>query len=451
MPETVALISLGCAKNLINSEQMLFLLAEAGYDTTKDPTAADAVIINTCGFIEAAKTEAIDAILETAKQKAEGKVGKIIVTGCLAQRYRNEIREELPEIDSVLGVGSFAEIADALKKTLAGEKVFSFGDISAAAEDIPRAVSTGPGRAYLKIAEGCDNRCAYCAIPDIRGAYRSRDFEKILDEARTLAASGIKELMIIAQDITRYGLDLYGRRRLPELCRALCAISGVEWIRLHYLYPDDIDDDLIQTVASEPKILKYLDIPIQHINSDVLSRMNRRSDGPGIKKLFKTLRARIDGLVLRTSLIVGFPGENEEEFNELIEFLSEARIERAGVFAFSPEEGTAAFAMEDRCSPREAALRAERVTALQAEIADEYCRGLLGKTLKVICDGVGEDGVRTGRSAADSPDIDGLVFFEGEVKPGEFAEVRITGFTDGDLTGKETRPAPSGSKRGALS
>ena len=434
--ETVALISLGCAKNLVNSEQMLCLLADAGYEIVSDPDGADAVIINTCGFIDAAKSEAIDNILEMAQLKAAGRLRKIIVTGCLSERYRGEIRTELPEVDALVGVGSFGEIVDVLRNALADTPSDRFGDRNAPVEEIGRYLTTGPGWAYLRIAEGCDNRCAYCAIPDIRGRFRSRPMENILAEAADLAAAGCKELIVIAQDITRYGTDLYGERKLAELCRGLAKLEGVEWIRLHYLYPEEIDDPLIGEIASNPKIVKYLDIPIQHINSAILKRMNRRGSGEMIRALIRKLRAEIPGLVLRTSLITGLPGEGDAEYEELCAFLREARIERVGVFPYSPEEGTPAAEMPDRVDTETAQARAERIMELQERIMDDYNAGCVGKTMKILCTGF-DGAYRTGRSYADSPDIDGTVYFEGDCQPGSFALVRITGVMDGELTGEE--------------
>ena len=434
---TFALISLGCAKNLVNSEQMLYLMTEAGFLPVPDASEAELAIINTCGFIDSAKSEAIDTILETAEYKKNGSLRGIIVTGCLAQRYKDSIQRELPEIDAVIGVGSYGEIVEAAAAVLAGKPFRSFARNSAAVDEIPRVVSTGPAWAYLRIAEGCNNFCAFCAIPYIRGRYRSRKMENILAEAEDLAAHGVKELIVIAQDITRYGTDLYGRRCLAELCRKLAGISGVEWIRLHYLYPDQFDDELIDEIAGNGKIVKYLDIPIQHINNTILKKMNRRGSGDEIRSLFQKLRARIPGLVLRTSLIAGLPGEGEAEFEELCAFLKEARIERAGVFPFSPEEGTPAAAMEHP-SPEEAQRRADLIMELQAPIMDAFSQSFVGRTIRVLCEGRDEDSrMLVGRSFADSPDIDGAVLFEGFCPPGEFADVLITSSEDGILYGEE--------------
>lgn len=438
MNKTVALISLGCAKNLVNSEQMLYLLDEAGYALSPDPDGCDAVIINTCGFIDAAKSEAIDTILQMAELKNDGRLGKIIVTGCLPERYREDIMSELPEIDAVLGVGSFADIVKALDDVFAGNSVEYFGDQSAPVDELPRIVSTGPSWAYLKIAEGCNNFCAFCAIPYIRGRYRSRQMENIIEEAKELSEHGVKELIVIAQDITKYGTDLYGKRSLALLCRKLAEIDGIEWIRLHYTYPDQFDDELIDEIARNDKVVKYLDIPIQHINDGILKAMNRHGTGDDIRRLFKTLRERIPDLVLRTSIIAGLPGEGEAEFEELCEFLREAKIERAGVFPFSPEDGTPAAEME-HVDYDEAQRRAELIMELQNDIMEEFCNAQVGKTLRVLCEGYDEEQrMFYGRSYADSPDIDGLVYFDGASCEGKLVDVKINAATDeGFLIGEE--------------
>lgn len=435
MPK-IALISLGCAKNLVDSEQMLWRLERAGYELAGDPDGADAVIINTCGFIDSAKSEAIENILQMARLKSEGRLGRIIVTGCLSERYREQVLQELPEVDAVLGVGSFGEIAQTVALALSGETVSSFGDKNAPCPEAGRLVSTGPGWAYIRIAEGCDNRCAYCAIPSIRGRYRSRPMASIVSEACELAAQGVKELIVIAQDVTRWGIDIYGAPSLAKLLPELSLVEGIEWIRLHYLYPDEFTDELIEVIARDDKIIKYLDIPIQHINDAILKRMNRRGTGGEIIALFKRLRERIPGLVLRTSLITGLPGEGEAEFEQLCQFLRQARIERAGVFPFSPEEGTPAAEMTDYCDEETAQSRAEMIMQLQGHIMDEFNDRLIGQTLKVFCDGWDESReLYYGRSWADSPDIDGKVWFSGGAVPGAFADVHITGVMDGDLTG----------------
>ncbi|MBQ6926913.1 MAG: 30S ribosomal protein S12 methylthiotransferase RimO [Oscillospiraceae bacterium] len=436
MEKSFAMISLGCAKNLVNSEQMLYLMSEAGFTLVPDPEGADLVIVNTCGFIDAAKSEAIDNILEMAELKKAGKLGGLIVTGCLAERYKDSILAELPEIDAVLGVGSFKDIVAAANAVMERRSLGLFGDQSAPVDEIPRVVTTGPGWAYLRIAEGCNNFCAFCAIPFIRGRYRSRSMENILEEARDLAAHGVKELIVIAQDITRYGTDLCGKRCLAELCHKLSEIEGIEWLRLHYLYVDQFDDELIDEIASNPKIVKYLDIPIQHINDSILKRMNRRGTGADIRRLFKTLRERIPGLVLRTSLIAGLPGEGEAEFEELCDFLRETRIERVGVFPFSPEEGTPAAEME-HVDLEEAQRRADLILEMQAPIMEDFCRGFVGKTLDVLCEGFDEEsGLNLGRSYADSPDIDGQVLFSGPAREGELQKIYIERTEDGLLYGR---------------
>ena len=432
----IALISLGCSKNQINSEQMLCLLDDAGAVIVPEPEGADAVVINTCGFIDAAKSEAIDNILECCELKKEGLLGKIIVCGCLAQRYKDEIKKEIPEVDAILGVGSYKDIVDTLKKAFEGEYVETYGDKNAPVDEIGRYLTSGPGWAYIKIAEGCSNCCAFCAIPSIRGKYRSRPMENIIAEAKALAEAGCRELIIIAQDITRYGTDLYGERKLHELLKELSAIEEIHWLRLHYLYPDELGDELIEEIASNDKICKYLDIPIQHISTPVLKRMNRRDTGDSIKALFSKLREKIPGLVLRTSLITGFPGETEEDFEELCEFLKEARIERVGVFPYSPEEGTPAASMPDRPDTEVAERRAELIMELQAGIMEEYNESRLGQELEVLCCG-NDGGYLIGRTYADSHEVDGIVYFEGDCEEGDFTRIRITGLMDDELCGEQ--------------
>lgn len=438
MAKKAALISLGCPKNLVNSEQMLYLLCEAGYDVVPEPEDADCVVVNTCGFIESAKQEAIDTIIEMGELKKAGRIKAIVVAGCLAQRYQDEILKELPEIDCVIGTGSYDDIVQAVDGALKKKPVAMFGDINAPVSENGRIVSTGPAYAYLRIAEGCSNRCAYCVIPSIRGNYRSRRLEDIVEEAQALAKTGIKELIVVAQDITRYGTDIYGKKSLSELIRRLCRIRGVEWIRLHYLYPDAFDDELIDTVAGETKVVKYLDIPIQHINDGILKRMNRRGTGEEIRTLLTKLRKKIPGLVIRTSLIVGLPGEGEAEFEELCGFLREFRLERAGVFVFSPEEGTPAAGMTDRCDVVEAERRQQLVMELQSGIMDDWGQSFVGKTVRVLCEGYDDEtGMQFGRSYADSPDIDGIVFFAGECEAGRFADVVIEEIADGEWYGSQ--------------
>ena len=425
--------ALGCAKNLIDSEQMLALITDAGHTLVSDPAEADAAVVNTCAFIESAQEEAINTILELARWKTEGQLRRLVVTGCLAQRYQDEILQELPEIDAVVGTSSFADIVEALESEEHGLR--RFADRNEPLPELDRLVSTGPGWAYIKIADGCDRRCAYCVIPSIRGRYRSRPVASILDEARALAGSGVKELILVAQDVSRYGRDLRDGTTLCTLLRELVKVEGLEWIRLHYLYPDEISDELIELIAAEPKIVKYLDIPIQHVNDAILKAMRRRETKASICALFDKLRARIPGVVIRTSLIVGLPGEGEAELEELMAFLRQQKLPRAGVFAYSPEEGTAAAAMPDRCSREEAGQRRERVMALQSVIMDEFDAARVGGTERVLCEG--RDGLLwCGRSQADSPDVDELVCFSGEGKPGEFFDVRILSADGGELIGE---------------
>ena len=439
MREKIGMVSLGCAKNQVNAEQMLYLLKEAGFEISGDPAGCDLAIVNTCGFIESAKAEAIDHILALGQLKEAGQLGKILVTGCLSQRYQDEILTEMPEVDGVLGTGSYGEIVSAVEKTLAGQTVKSFGDIDAPLDETPRVLTSPDYYAYLKIAEGCDNHCSYCIIPALRGRYRSRELDDVLYEARTLAADGVKELIVVAQDISRYGLDLPGHTHLlPQLLRELCKIDGIHRVRLHNLYPDETTDEMIDVIASEPKIVKYLDIPIQHVNDEILKKMNRRGDKAFITALFEKLRARIPGLVLRTSLIAGLPGEGEAEFEELCTWLRQMKLERVGAFAFSPEEGTVAAMME--YPPTEVAqARAEKIAEIQSRIMDEYYEGLMGKTLEVLCEGYDdEEEAYFGRTYADSPDIDGKVWFAAErtIHPGEFVMVTMTDVYDGDLIGE---------------
>ena len=437
--ETFSITSLGCAKNLVNSEQMMFLMQEAGFQPVSDADGADLAIINTCGFIDAAKSEAIDCILEHAELKEAGRLRGIIVTGCLSERYQQEIQSELPEIDAVLGVGSFGEIVDAAEAVLAGQRFRAFASNSSPVDEIPRIVSTGPGWAWLRIAEGCNNFCAFCSIPYIRGRYRSREMEAIIREAEGLAADGVKELIVIAQDITRYGTDLYGERCLAQLVRRLSQIEGIHWIRLHYLYPDQFDDELIDEIANNEKVLKYLDIPIQHINNGILHRMNRHGTGDEIQALLKKLRDRVPDLVLRTSLITGLPGEGEPEFEELCAFLREARIERVGVFAFSPEEGTPAAEME-HVDSEVASRRAELVLELQGRILDDFAERQVGRTLPVLIERRDEENdCFVGRSWADSPEIDSYVCVTGRCSPGEIIAVSISHAEDGVLYGEAVR------------
>ena len=434
----IGFISLGCAKNQVDCERMMYRVQEAGHTVCSGIVGCDVVVINTCGFIDSAKAEAIDFILQTAALKAEGQVGKILVTGCLSQRYQEEILNELPEVDGVLGTGSYTQIVPAIEALLDDNDVADFGSIDAPEEETGRILTTPEHYAFLKIAEGCDNRCSYCIIPYLRGKFRSRQMDDVLYEARLLAASGVKELIVVAQDTSRYGTDLPGHKRLlPELLRQLCQIDELHWVRVHYVYPDEIDDEFIEVMATEPKIVKYLDIPIQHCNSKILKLMNRRGDREFLEQLFDKLRDRIPGLVLRTSVITGLPGEGDEEFLELCQFLKAQRLPRVGAFPFSPEEGTPAAEMEYP-DGEVARKRAEMVEMVQSAIMDDYCASLMGQRLEVLVDGYdAEFGQYFGRTYADSPDIDGRVWLacDEDLSEGTFVNVVIDGVADGDLTG----------------
>ena len=434
----IGFISLGCAKNQVDCERMMYRVQEAGFTVQPDVVGCDVVVINTCGFIDSAKSEAIDFILQMAQLKEQGLVGKILVTGCLSQRYQQQIMEELPEVDGVLGTGSYTEVVPAIEKLLADEQVVDFGSIDAPEEETGRILTTPEHYAFIKIAEGCDNRCSYCIIPYLRGKFRSRQMDDVLYEARLLASNGVKELIVVAQDTTRYGIDLPGHKRLlPELLRQLCKIDEFRWIRVHYVYPDEIDDELIDVMAQEDKIVKYLDIPIQHCNDEILRLMNRRGDAAYLRKLFAKLRQRIPGIVLRTSVITGLPGETEEAFEELCQFLKEQRLERVGAFPFSPEEGTPAAQMEFPDNEI-AQQRAQMVETIQSRIMDTYNESMMGREVEVLVDGFDEDFEQFyGRTYADSPEIDGRVWIASQdaLVEGTFVKVCIDGMVDGELSG----------------
>lgn len=434
----IGFISLGCAKNQVDCERMMYRVQEAGHTVQPDVIGADVVVINTCGFIDSAKAEAIDFILQMAQLKEQRLIGKILVTGCLSQRYQEEIVKEMPEVDGILGTGSFPEVVPAIEQLLEGNTVSDFASIDAPEQETGRILTTPEHYAYIKIAEGCDNRCAYCIIPYLRGKYRSRQMDDILYEARVLAAGGVKELLVVAQDTSRYGTDFPEHKRLlPELLRQLCRIEGLRWIRVQYTYPDEIDDALIDVMATEPKIVKYLDIPIQHCNSQILKLMNRRGDRQMLETLFAKLRQRIPGLVLRTSVITGLPGEGEEEFEELCRFLKEQRLERVGVFPFSPEEDTPAAEME-HVDAEVAQYRAQQLEIIQSEIMDDYNASMIGKTVEVMVDGFDEELEQFyGRTYADSPEIDSRVWLASQeaLVEGSFVNVCIDGVTDGELSG----------------
>ena len=441
----VGFVSLGCPKNQLDTEVMLHEVANAGYEITPEETEADVVIINTCGFIESAKQESIESILDIAWLKKNHKLKAIVVTGCLAERYRESILEELPEVDAVLGVGSIHNIVEAVeavtvkKKKGSKRKYTSFEDKETVRLGGDRILTTPEYMAYLKIAEGCDNRCAYCAIPSIRGKFRSRTFEDVVAEAKQLEALGVRELCIVAQDITRYGLDLYGEYKLAELLRRITEATSIPWIRLLYCYPDKVTDELIAEIRDNPRILKYIDLPLQHVSDHMLKAMNRHGDGKTVREVVAKLRREIPDIVIRTTFIVGFPGETEEDFCELCEFVKEARFDRAGVFTYSREEDTAAYDMPDQIDEQVKLDRMDLLMREQLEINEENNRRMIGKTVTVLCedyDPVGE--IHFGRSAADAPEIDGKVYFRSDhrIAAGSFVKVKIREVVDYDLIGR---------------
>ena len=437
MAFTIHFISLGCEKNVVNCEQMMALCRDAGYELREDPVGCDVAVVNTCGFLSSANEEAIEHILRMAELKKAGQLKKILVTGCMTERYQGEVLAELPEVDGILGTGSYKDIVSAVETVMAGGHPSLFGDISAPVDELDRVITTPAHYAYLRIAEGCDNWCAFCIIPKLRGKYRSRPMDNVLAEARSLAERGVQELLVIAQDITRYGTDWDGQHHLADLLEELVKLP-FHWIRLHYLYPDQMDDRLIDVIAREPKIVKYLDIPLQHCNDGILRRMNRRGDKAYVEALLAKLKERIPGLVIRTSLITGLPGEGEAEFEELCQFLWDQRMLRAGVFPYSPEEGTPAAKME-RVDTEEAVRRAELVVDIQSRIMDEWNEAMQGEVLEILCDGWDSQAMcYAGRSYAESPEVDGKIYFtaEKEIPAGTFVPVRITGIMDGELTGE---------------
>lgn len=442
MPINIGMVSLGCSKNLVDSERMLYKIRERGYNLVTDPAKANVVVINTCGFIQSAKEEAIETILELSKLKEEGTIKKIIVTGCLAQRYREEMAEEFKDdVDAVVGIGSDDDIIDIIDRVLANEHVVEFKDKLSLELTGKRIISTLPFFTYLKIAEGCSNCCSYCAIPMIRGKYRSVPVEDVLEEARWLAGNGITEINVVAQDSTRYGEDLYGVSKLPELLRELCKIDGLRWIRVLYCYPERITDELIDVIASEPKIVKYLDIPIQHSNERVLRDMGRGGSEAELRSLFKKLRSRINGLVIRTTIITGFPGETEEEFNSMAEFIKEMEFDRLGCFPYSEEEGTKAANMPDQVDEEVRAHRAEIIMQQQQLISERKNNDMIGKTVTAVVEGYDQWGeCYFGRTQSDAPDIDGKIFFDsGErLSVGQFVKVKVTEALDYDLMGEVT-------------
>lgn len=437
----IGIVSLGCAKNQVDTELMLGLVAKEGYTVVNEAEQSDILIVNTCAFIESAREEAINTILEMAEYKKNGRLKGLIVAGCLAERYENEIKNEIPEADGIVGINSVGEITDAIEEILSGNSlpvVKVSDEYGTEYMNGPRILSTKPGSAYVKIAEGCDNRCSYCAIPLIRGGMRSRRMEDIIAEVKNLAEKGIKEINIIAQDTTRYGLDIYGRCSLSGLLTELDKIEGIEWIRLLYMYPDEIYGDLIDTFASMKKLVPYVDLPLQHISGSVLQRMNRRGTPEEIKNTIKRLRETLPGCIVRTSFIVGFPGETEEDFRELYDFVKEFKPERVGVFCYSSEEGTPAADMEGKVPKRTAQRRYRQLMELAASVSCEACKKREGTVTKVLTENVSDDGIfYVGRSYAEAPDADGLVYFTAPdpVEPGSMVNVRILIGEQYDVTG----------------
>lgn len=438
MAYKVGMVSLGCSKNQVDAEIMLALIQENGFELCADAEQCDVVIINTCGFIEDAKKESIETILEFCQMKAEGKIKVVVVTGCLAERYQKEVALEIPEADVVLGIGCNGEIVKAIKQALAGERVVSFADKTLMPLSGNRVLANAPFFAYVKLADGCNNRCAFCAIPLIRGDFRSRPMEDVLDEVKRLAAQGVKEVNVVAQDTTRYGDDLYGRLVLPELLREICKIDGIRWVRILYCYPDRITDELLEVMAQEEKIVKYVDVPIQHASGEVLRAMNRKGNADTLKALLQKIRDKVPGVVLRTTMIVGFPGETEEQFEELCNFIHEVKFERLGCFTYSREEDTPAAEMADQIDPEVMQRRAEVLMTEQLSIAEEINKTFVGKTFTVMVEDMDEEsGLYYGRSYMDAPDIDTKVYFSSEedLYPGDFVEVVIENFVEYDLVG----------------
>lgn len=435
----VSMISLGCSKNQVDAEHLLAALAQNGFTLCGDVSESDVVIINTCGFIQSAKEEAIENILEMAALKKEGTIKGIVVTGCLAERYRDEIIKEMDEVDVVLGIGSNDKICEAVEKAAGGSRMTAYGEKESLCLSGERILTTLPFYAYLKIAEGCDNCCTYCAIPQIRGRFRSRPMEELVQEAEWLASQGVKELVVVAQDTTRYGEDLYGEYKLAELLKKLCKIDGLRWIRTLYCYPDKITEELIDAIATEKKLVKYLDIPIQHCEEAVLRSMNRPMDRASLTALMKKLRDRIPGLTLRTTVMVGFPGETEEQFTALSEFIEEIRFDRLGCFAFSAEEGTVAADMDGQIDEDVKKRREEVIMTQQSIIMEQLNREKIGERLLCVVEGFDRYGeCYFGRTEADAPDVDGKVFFTSEdsLKMGDFVKVRVNEVMDYDLVGE---------------
>ncbi len=435
----VGFVSLGCPKNLVNTEIMLSILASEGFELVAEDIDADVVVINTCSFIESAKQEAIDNILDIAWLKKHHNLKGIVVAGCLTQRYQEELFKEMPEIDAIIGTGSLEDVGEAVRHAYNKQQYHSCRDVNVLKLGGERVVTTPEYYAYIQISEGCDNHCSYCVIPQLRGSFRSRPMADIIEEAEELAALGVKELIVVAQDTTRYGEDLFGVSALDSLLTELSAINGIEWIRLLYCYPDRITDELIEVIATNPKVVKYIDMPIQHIDDRILNMMNRRDTEESIRTVIKKLRERVPGIVLRSTVIVGFPGETEQEFNKLYNFIKETAFERFGVFSYSREEGTASYDFPNQISTKQKTARQDKIMSLQHRIHNDFNNTFVGKPLRVLCEGY--DMVSEcyyGRSYADAPEIDGKVYFDSHrrLREGEMVDVMITELLDYDLYGK---------------
>ena len=440
MAVRVGMVSLGCTKNQVDAERLLYKIQKAGYELVDDAALSDIVIVNTCGFIESAKQEAIETIFEFVALKNEGRIKKIVITGCLAERYREEVSELIPESDAVVGIGCNDDIVSVLEKIMADEHVEAFADKEKLSMTGGRVLTTLSFTSYLKVAEGCDNCCSYCAIPLIRGKFRSVPMEVLVDEAKKLVSEGVRELNVIAQDTTRYGIDLYGKYMLPELLTELCRIDELKWIRVLYCYPERVTDELLDVMAREDKIVKYLDLPIQHCDGEILRKMNRKGDEKSLRELIGKIRAKVPGITLRTTLITGFPGETEEQFNRLAEFVNDMEFDRLGCFAYSAEEGTLAAEMDGQLEDDVKEHRAEIIMEQQMLIAEKKNNEFIGKTIEVVTEGFDRYGeCWFGRSAADAPEIDGKIFFTAPDKkpyPGCFVKVRIDDVLDYDLIGE---------------
>ena len=440
MAVKVGMVSLGCSKNQVDGEIMLSLIQRDGYELCGDAEQCDVVIINTCAFIEDAKRESIENILEFCELKRQGVIKAVVVTGCLAERYQQELVTEIPEADVILGIGRNTDIVNAIDQALQGERVVEFAPKDELVMDAERVLTNAPYYAYIKLADGCDNRCTYCAIPNIRGRFRSRKMENILEEVRRFAAQGVTEMNLVAQDTTRYGEDIYGKLMLPALIREVCKVDGVHWVRILYCYPQRVTDELLEVMASEPKVVKYMDVPVQHASGRILKAMNRRDDYDYLKNLMQKIREKIPGVVLRTTFITGFPGETEEDFAEMTRLVKEVKFERVGCFTYSPEDGTPAYSMPDQIDEETKRRRADIVMSEQLAIAEEFARSWIGRELEVVVEGLNEEtGIYYGRSYMDAPDIDTRVYFDSpyEHETGEYVMVTVTGSQGYDLVAEE--------------